>query len=76
MKYYYTAESILTLAAPTSAGQNAWQKTEHINNMRRKLESNAIQLCSLAISNESNAARVNAFGPTCFCEFPVYRRLK
>ncbi|KAJ9355809.1 transcriptional regulator family: Fungal Specific TF [Paecilomyces variotii] len=67
MQYYYTAESILTLAAPTSAGQNAWQKAEHINNMRRKLESNAIQLCSLAISNESNAARVNAFGPICFC---------
>lgn len=70
MQYYHTVMSILLLAEPTSAGQNAWHKTEQINNMRRKLESHAIQICGLAISNESNAARVNAFGPICFCEPP------
>jgi hypothetical protein len=60
--------SILILAEPTPTSHNAWQKTEQINGMRRRLEAHAVQLCALAISNESNAARVNAFGPICFCE--------
>lgn len=33
----------------------------------QKIEPHAVQICALAISNDSNAARVNAFGPVAFC---------
>jgi len=39
-----------------------------MQNIHRELEYHAVQLCALAISNDSSAARVNAFGPISFCK--------
>ncbi|KAL2216007.1 hypothetical protein M432DRAFT_123647 [Thermoascus aurantiacus ATCC 26904] len=67
LQYYHTAMTILTLSEPGSASLNAWRRTLQMQNIHRELEYHAVQLCALAISNDSSAARVNAFGPISFC---------
>ncbi|KAL2005614.1 hypothetical protein VTN00DRAFT_10107 [Thermoascus crustaceus] len=73
LQYYHTAMTILLLLSePVSISTstsllNAWHRTLQMKTIHRELEYHATQLCALAISNDSKAARVNAFGPISFC---------
>lgn len=58
-----------TRAAPSPSGvlQKALNLLTSAPRILDKIEDYATRVCSLAISNDCDAARVNAFGPTAFC---------
>lgn len=79
LQYYYTLQIIFSLvsltsmnetrADPSSSGilQKASNLLTNAPRILDKIEDYAIRVCALAISNDCDAARVNAFGPTAFC---------
>lgn len=74
LQYYHTLQIILLLAELGSVvtaeagslkmGSRIMALTPRV---AQEIEHHAVQICALAISNDSNAARVNAFGPIAFC---------
>jgi hypothetical protein len=59
---------ILWLAQPAAQPLKALQRIDDVENLRRKLEYHATEICALAFSSESAPVWVNAFGPIAFCE--------
>lgn len=62
---------ILALAKPK------WQANTTMDNMRQvtelnlDLENRSSEICALALSSESQAVWINAFGPIAFCKSQV-----
>ncbi|KAL2871727.1 Zn(II)2Cys6 transcription factor [Aspergillus lucknowensis] len=67
LHYYHTAMSILWLAEPATQPLNALQRMGQVDNLRRKLEYHATEVCALAFTSDSAPVWVNAFGPIAFC---------
>lgn len=60
-QYRAVAEILLALYDPYPDGG-------HLSHRSLKFaEEQALQVCGLALTNENDAARVNAFGPLAFC---------
>ncbi|KAL1966695.1 hypothetical protein VTN77DRAFT_3892 [Rasamsonia byssochlamydoides] len=79
LQYYHILEIILLLAELGSAvtaeagslkmgiAESGFRIMALTPRVVQRIEYHAVQICALAISNDSNAARVNAFGPIAFC---------
>ncbi|CEL03648.1 hypothetical protein ASPCAL04799 [Aspergillus calidoustus] len=67
LHYYHTAMSILWLAEPQPEPLNSFQRASKMNSLRSRLDYHATEVCALAISSDSAAVWVNAFGPIAFC---------
>jgi hypothetical protein len=59
--------SILWLAEPQPEPLNSFQRASNMNSLRSRLDYHATEVCALAISSDSAAVWVNAFGPIAFC---------
>ncbi|CAG8941671.1 unnamed protein product [Penicillium salamii] len=68
LHYYHTAMGILWLAQPATQPLKALQRMNDVEDLHRKLEYHATEICVLACSSESAPVWVNAFGPIAFCE--------
>lgn len=69
LQYYHTAMLILDLAKPQRQDRPAVENIQHITKMTRNLERRASEICALALSSDSQAVWINAFGPIAFCTF-------
>ena len=67
LQYYHIAMTILCLAEPILEPTNTLQHIGRMKSLERKLEYHAIQVSALAVSSNSAAVWVNAFGPISFC---------
>ncbi|KAJ5336276.1 uncharacterized protein N7506_004298 [Penicillium brevicompactum] len=61
------AMGILWLAQPAARPLKALQRMNDVEDLHRKLESHATEICALACSSDSAPVWVNAFGPIAFC---------
>ena len=68
LQYFQIACIILDLAKPKGK-MTASENMKQITNYTRGLEMRASKICSLALSSDSQAVRINAFGPIPFCRF-------
>lgn len=59
--------TILCLAEPIFESINTLKNIERVKSLEARLEYHAIQICALAVSSNSAAVWVNAFGPISFC---------
>lgn len=59
---------ILWLAQPATRPLKALQRMNDVEDLHRKLEYHATEICALACSSDSASVWVNAFGPIAFCE--------
>ncbi|KAH8702043.1 hypothetical protein BGW36DRAFT_336426 [Talaromyces proteolyticus] len=79
LQYYHTLKVIFSLASLTSihdsrsdpSSDNIFHRASHLlestPSILDKIDYHVTQICALAISNDCDAARVNAFGPVAFC---------
>lgn len=68
LQYYQAAGIILQLAKPRYQVNTTMENIRQITCLNRDLESRAWEICALALSSESQAVWINAFGPIAFCE--------
>lgn len=67
LQYYHIGMTILCLAEPISEPTNTLQHIGRMKSLEGKLEYHAVQVSALAVSSNSAAVWVNAFGPISFC---------
>ncbi|KAJ5128486.1 hypothetical protein N7448_002206, partial [Penicillium atrosanguineum] len=66
LQYFQTAFIILELAKPKGQ-MTTTENMKQITNLTRELETRASEICALALSSDSQAVWINAFGPIAFC---------
>lgn len=68
LQYYQTAMIILELAKPQRQGTTTIENIRQMTDLTRDLEYRASEICALALSSDSQAVWINAFGPISFCK--------
>jgi hypothetical protein len=58
---------IVQLAEPKNQ-MNTTENIKQITELTRDLETRASEICALALSSDSQAVWINAFGPIAFCK--------
>ncbi|KAJ5814711.1 hypothetical protein N7474_006488 [Penicillium riverlandense] len=66
-QYYQTAMIVLLLARPQLQNNTKMENIRHLSGLTRDLENRTSEICALALSSESQAVWINAFGPIAFC---------